>query len=1031
MIKVRIYELAKELNTTSKRLIEKLHEVDIEVKNHMSQLEPEQVDALYKHIGVRIAEEKNEETKKPIPTQTVPVNRQIKTGPRIIRKTQINHDIKEEPSPRGTKVQSGAKNPGYKVLREASNLMPGMMREQNPRARRKVESTHSRDLRQITETTMENENKVPQQSAEIMNNPQVSIQASETMRAQTPGNLPPNEHSSEEANNRLEGVEKIRTQDATNPQAKEAVSRNLFNAQTSQSNPRMSGEASQRTRTGTHKQPQRENAGSNLGNRNFTSNPRRTESSEQNRSESGARRPERRNPIVGNRPTDPRSNTTEQRRTPSGQAGGQRPPFRSNRPENNHGDNRRIEMPRKNDLPLSVSKPEVKRDHQKTVSRDSHKNAKKEPKREAPKLHPVKNEKPISKNVILGEKKGVSEVLSEEYVLKEFYSDNNQRRKSRKHKDKRHITQAPVLPRQTVTLIKISGDVTVKNLAEALKKTATEVIKKLMNLGVMATLNQEIDIDTATLVADEFGVKVEREILVSEEDILFDDEEDVTELNEERPPVVVVMGHVDHGKTSLLDTLRKSNVMVKEAGGITQHIGAYTVQVHERNITFLDTPGHEAFTAMRARGAKVTDIAILVVAADDGVMPQTVEAINHAKAANISIIVAINKIDKPGANPDRVKQELTEHGLVVEEWGGDIIAVPVSAKEGTNIDQLLEMVLLTADVLELKTNSTKQAKGTVIEAKLDKDRGPVATVLVQRGTLKLGDSVVSGTSVGRIRAMVDDKGNQIKSAGPSIPVEILGIPEVLEAGELFYAIDDEKTAKQLAEKRRFKQREEAIKSTARVTLDDLFSQIQAGKVKDLNIIVKADVQGSVEAVKQSLQKLTNHEVRVNIIHGGVGTITESDVSFASVSNAIIIGFNIRPSTNVSEMAKDAGVDIRLYRVIYKAIEDVEAAMTGLLDPTYQEVILGHIEVRQTFKASGIGTIGGGYVIDGKVSRNNEIRLVRNGVVVHEGKLASLKRFKDDAKEVQQGYECGFTIEKFNDLKEADILECFHMEEVKR
>ena len=666
-------------------------------------------------------------------------------------------------------------------------------------------------------------------------------------------------------------------------------------------------------------------------------------------------------------------------------------------------------------------------------TKDSDKDVRREQRKEVPKAQPaVKGNKRIKPtNIGLSEKKGVSEILSEDFILNEFYDDTEAKKK--KGRGKKEKEAARYIPQRAVlTSIKIPESVTVKELAEALKKTSTEVIKKLMGYGMMATLNQEVDFDTATIVAEEFGVKTEKDVIINEEDILFDDtEQDDPDKLVPRPPVVVVMGHVDHGKTSLLDAIRSTHVIDTEAGGITQHIGAYSVKINGRNITFLDTPGHEAFTAMRARGAQVTDIAILVVAADDGVMPQTIEAINHAKAANVSIIVAINKIDKPGANPDRVKQELTQHGLVSEEWGGDVICVNVSAKKRENIDQLLEMVLLTADVLELKADPDKQAKGTVVEAKLDKNRGPLATVLVQRGTLNVGDSIVTGTTVGRIRAMVDDKGNAVKSAGPSTPVEILGLPDVPEAGELFYAIKDEKIARQLAEKRKFKQKEEHMKTTSKVSLDDLFKQIKEGKVKDLNIIVKADVQGSVEAVKQSLEKLTNDEVRVNIIHGGVGAITESDVTLAGVSNAIIIGFNVRPGPNVAEAAENAGVDMRLYRVIYNAIEDIQAAMKGMLEPTFKEVVLGHTEVRQIFKVSGIGTIAGCYVTDGKIVRNSDVRVIRDGIVVHEGKLASLKRFKDDAKEVLQGFECGLSIEKFNDIKESDVIESYTMEEVKR
>ena len=644
---------------------------------------------------------------------------------------------------------------------------------------------------------------------------------------------------------------------------------------------------------------------------------------------------------------------------------------------------------------------------------------------------PNKRFKPT--NIGLAEKKGVSEILSEDFILNEFYdeSDSKKKKLGRPRKDRempaRHIPQRAVL-----TSITIPESVTVKDLAEALKKTSTEIIKKLMVYGMMATLNQEVDFDTATVIAEEYGVKTEKAVVVNEEDILFDDAEqgDPDKL-EARPPVVVVMGHVDHGKTSLLDAIRSTHVIDIEAGGITQHIGASTVEINGRKITFLDTPGHEAFTAMRARGAQVTDIAILVVAADDGVMPQTVEAINHAKAANVSIIVAVNKIDKPGANPDKVKQELMQYGLVSEEWGGETICVNISAKKRENINQLLEMVLLTADMLELKADPTRQAKGTVIESKLDNNRGPLATVLVQRGTLNVGDSIVTGATVGRIRAMVDDKGSAVKSAGPSTPVEILGLPDVPEAGEVFYAIKDEKTAKQLAEKRRQKQKEEQMHVTAKVSLDDLFKQIQEGKVKDLNLIIKADVQGSVEAVKQSLEKLSNEEVRINVIHGGVGAITEYDVTLASVSNAIIIGFNVRPGTNVAEAAQNAGVDMRLYRVIYNAIDDIQAAMKGMLEPTFKEVVLGHTEIRQIFKVSGVGSIAGCYVLDGKINRTNDVRVIRDGIVIFEGKLASLKRFKDDAKEVAQGFECGLSLERFNDIKENDIIESYTMEEVKK
>lgn len=574
----------------------------------------------------------------------------------------------------------------------------------------------------------------------------------------------------------------------------------------------------------------------------------------------------------------------------------------------------------------------------------------------------------------------------------------------------------------------IPDNIVVSELATRLKVTATEVIKKLMGLGVMATINQEVDFDTAALVAEELGAKVEKEVIVTIEERLIDNSDDDEDNCEERSPVVVVMGHVDHGKTSLLDRIRNSNVTESEAGGITQHIGAYRVKVNDKEITFLDTPGHEAFTSMRARGASVTDIAILVVAADDGIMPQTVEAINHAKAANVSIIVAINKMDKMGANPDKVKQELTEHGLVIEEWGGDTICVPVSAKTGEGIDDLLENVLLVAEMKELKANPHRLAKGAVIEARLDKGRGPIATILVQNGTLHQGDVIIAGTAVGRIRVMTDDKGKVVKEAGPSVPVEITGLAEVPSAGDTFNAVEDEKLARELVEQRKHEAKQEQFSAYQKITLDNLFSQIAEGEIKELPIIVKADVQGSVEAVKQSLEKLSNEEVRVKVIHGGVGAVSESDVMLANASNAIIVGFNVRPDPVASENAARDGVDIRLYRIIYDAIEEISTAMKGMLAPKFREVQQGRIEVRQVYKISNVGTVAGCYVLDGKVTRTSEIRVVRDGIVIAEDKMSSLKRFKDDAKEVVKGFECGITLEHFSDIKEGDIFEAFMMEE---
>ena len=579
--------------------------------------------------------------------------------------------------------------------------------------------------------------------------------------------------------------------------------------------------------------------------------------------------------------------------------------------------------------------------------------------------------------------------------------------------------------------ITIPENITVKDLAQEMKKTTAEVIKKLFALGIMATINNTIDFDTAYLVASEYGITANKKVEVKEEDILFDETEDSPDELKPRPPVVVVMGHVDHGKTSLLDAIRSTNVIEGEAGGITQHIGAYMVNINGREITFLDTPGHEAFTSMRARGAQITDIAILVVAADDGVMPQTIEAINHAKAAEIPIIVAVNKIDLPGANVDKIKQELMEYELVPEEWGGDTIFVPISAKKHINIENLLEMVILVADVKELKANPNKQAKGTVIEARLDKAKGPIASMLVQRGTLDVGDTIVMGTSIGRIRAMRNDKGQKIKKAGPSTPVEIMGLTNVPQAGDTFYEVKDEKMAKHLIERRKRQEREQELAEQSKVTLSNLFEKMESENLKQLDIIVKADVQGTAQALKQSLEKLSNEEVRVKVIHSAVGAVTESDVQLAKAAKAIIIAFNVRPGTTAKDMAEKDSVEIKQYSVIYNAIEDVEAAMKGMLAPVYEEKVIGNVEVRQTFKVSSIGTIAGGYVLDGKVERNAGVRVIRDNVVIHEGKLASLKRFKDDVKEVTKGFECGMQIEKYNDLKEGDVIEVYIMEEVKR
>ena len=621
---------------------------------------------------------------------------------------------------------------------------------------------------------------------------------------------------------------------------------------------------------------------------------------------------------------------------------------------------------------------------------------------------------------------------------KEKFRSNKQRRDNNFASNKRKQEEADRLRKLRLEVIKktpvtvqIPDEISVGELASRMKKTGAEVVKCLMKNGVMASLSQMIDFDTAAIIAEEMGCKVEKEVVVTIEERLIDDHQDKDEDLVPRAPVVVVMGHVDHGKTSLLDYIRNAHVASGEAGGITQHIGAYQVQINGKPITFLDTPGHEAFTSMRARGAMVTDIAILVVAAEDGIMPQTVESINHAKAAGIPIIVAINKMDKPEANPERIKQQLTEYGLVCEEWGGDTIVCPISAKTGMGVDNLLEMLTLTAEVGELKANPNRAAQGTVIEARLDKGRGPVATLLVQNGTLKQGDIVIAGTAVGRVRVMTNDKGRTVKTAGPSVPVEITGLADVPTPGDEFNAVTDERMARELVEQRRQAQKDALAKMNQKVTLDNLFAKMQEGEMKELPLIVKADVQGSAEALKSSLEKISNEEVRVRVIHAGVGAINESDILLASTAGAIVVGFNVRPDAAAAASAHRANVDMRFYRVIYDAIDEIEAAMKGMLAPKFEEVVIGHAEVRMTYKVSAIGTIAGCMVKDGKVTRDSQVRVLRDNIVIHEGEIGSLQRFKDAVKEVTAGYECGMSVVKYNDIKEGDIFECFVMQEVKR
>ena len=729
-----------------------------------------------------------------------------------------------------------------------------------------------------------------------------------------------------------------------------------------------------------------------------------------------------------NRPQYNRDNNRFQNRNNNGQ---QRPNFNKNekRPLDNKGIDRNIK---------DIMSVEIEKENQRDYSTKAIDKQKVNNKYEEQKVNKKASRKSGRFDSFDGEKlKNLKQVDKLSHMFNEqdgemldYYDLTTERGK----RNKKRVQKEEERNKQKIFELKeitIPETITVKDLAMEMKKTSGDVIKKLLNYGIMSTINNTIDFDTAYLVASEFGITAKKKEEIKEEDILFDETEDTVDELQPRPPVVVVMGHVDHGKTSLLDAIRSTNVIEGEAGGITQHIGAYKVNVNNREITFLDTPGHEAFTSMRARGAQITDIAILVVAADDGVMPQTVEAINHAKAAGIPIIVAVNKIDLPNANVDKIKQELMEYELVPEEWGGDTIFCPISAKKNINIDNLLEMVLLVADMKELKANPNKQAKGVVIEARLDKAKGPIASMLVQRGTLDEGDTIVVGTSIGRIRAMKNDKGQRIKKAGPSTPVEIMGLTNVPEAGETFYEVKDEKMAKHLIERRKRQERENIINENSKVTLSNVFEKMENENLKQLYLIVKADVQGTAQALKQSLEKLSNDEVKVKVIHSSTGAVTESDVQLAKAANAIIIAFNVRPGHTAKDIAEKNMIEIKQYSVIYQAIEDVEAAMKGMLDPIYEEKIIGNAEVRQTFKVSNVGTVAGCYVLDGKIERHAGVRVIREGIVLHDGKLESLKRFKDDVKEVAKGYECGIQIEKYNDIKEGDIIEVYSMQEVKR
>ena len=962
MGKIKIHEIAKKLNLTSKEVLDIANKLNIEAKSHLSGVEEDEAKRIEEAIAKKMTGSKksaeNKENKKDSKKETK------KETPVIIRREVIIAQDESEKNKEVVKKEE-KRNSNIGFVERKANKDYNIVYRNKPNKPMTVSELFGLNKPEPKKEEVKKEEKTEAKSETVVK--EETIKKPETKTVQ------------EEKSNKV--TEKVEENKDMKTETKNVrVNNNNMNNHYQNRNNNYNN--------------QRKNNGFNNNNNNNTNNFNRNNNRFNNRNANN-------NDRYGKRPLDEKG----------------------------------IEKNIKNIMATEVVEKETVREYNKNIDKqknnnrfDENKNTKKSKNRrnsnngnfDEGKLKTLKTANQLS-NMFDDQEGGMLDYY-------DLTTERGRRGKKKKNQNQEERTKQKIFK---LTDIEIPETITVKDLAAEMKKTTAEVIKKLLGFGVMATINQEIDFDTAYLIAQEFGITATKKETVTEEDILFDESEDREEDLVPRPPVVVVMGHVDHGKTSLLDAIRKTNVIEGEAGGITQAIGAYMVKINDREITFLDTPGHEAFTAMRARGAQITDIAILVVAANDGVMPQTVEAINHAKSAGIPIIVAINKIDLPDANIDKVKQELMTYELVPEEWGGDTIYVPISAKKHQNIDQLLEMVLLEADVLELKANPHKQAKGAVIEARLDKAKGAIATMLVQRGTLDVGDTIVVGSSIGRIRAMTNDKGKKVKSAGPSTPVEIMGLTDVPEAGDTFYEVKNEKMAKHLIDKRKRQAREQAINSVTKVTLDNLFSQMEEGKLKVLNLIVKADVQGSVEAVKQSLEKLQNEEVRVKVIHSAAGAVNQSDVTLAKVSHAIIIAFNVRPDHTAKEMAEKEEVEIKQYSVIYQAIEDVEAAMKGMLAPKYEEKVIGNVEVRQTFKISNVGTIAGAYVLNGKVERNAGVRVIRDNIVIHDGHLVTLKRFKDDVKEVTKGFECGMQIEDYNDIKEGDIIEVYVMEEIKR
>ena len=967
MEKTRIYELAKELNVDNKVLLNKLDEMQVPYKNHMSSVTSDVAEKVKKYFSANnpAVSAKNIEQKKSEITKTTMPNEQIKEN---------TTQAKQETAPVQAAKPAEQLRTENRLPRDANR--PPRDQSRQPRDGERPPRDGNRPPRDPNRQPRDGERPY-RDGNRPLRDPNRPVRDGE--RPYRDGNRPPRDPN----------------------------------------RPARDGERPPRDGNRPPRDPNRPARDGERPYRDGNRPPR-----DPNRQPRDGERPYR----DGNRP--PRDPNRPPR-------DGQRPQRDGNRPprDNNYNRERREQRPAysaADELTAGALQAEILRNQDSGELKEVVENLQKAQQSEAQWAKStqngakVRNEKPAKSG-----KSRSEDDFEEKRSNKNKKNEQNYKERSGKNKkNKKAVASAPVKEFAEVKHhVVIEETITVQDLAYQLGKKSAEVIMKLMSMGVMATINQELDVDTATIIAEEFGATVEIKV-TKEEELLVDEPDDPADL-ETRPPVVTIMGHVDHGKTSLLDKIRSANVTASEAGGITQHIGAYQVEIDGQKITFLDTPGHEAFTAMRARGAQITDIAILVVAADDGVMPQTIEAIDHAKAAGVPIIVAINKIDKPGADPERIKQELTNYGLIAEDWGGEDIMVPVSAKSGAGINDLLEMILLVAEVQELKANPKRNAKGKVVESKLDRGRGPVATLLVQTGTLHIGDFLIVGTTQGRIRAMFDYKGKAVKAAVPSMPVEILGLSEVPEAGDDFIAVDNEKLAKQVAEKRQKDKHQQEIARNMKVSLEDIFAQIKDGEIKDLNIILKADVQGSIEAIRQSLEKLSNDEVRVSIIRTAVGGIKEADVMLAAASNAIIIGFNVRPDANAKKLSEKENVEIKTYRVIYDAIEDVKAALSGMLAPEIKEVELGQAEVRSVFKVPKVGAVAGCYVTEGKITRNAKIRLVRDGVVILDGEIASLRRFKDDVKEVASGFECGVGIDKFNDIKEGDVLEAYTFEEIKR